>query len=273
MTGAPLTHEEFWRKYDAVEARLAAGLSQRMLDLAQLQSGMCLLDIASGRGEPAIPAAHRVAPTGAVLGVDLSDGLLTMARERAAAEKLSNIEFIAGNAETTVLENRFHAATCRWGLMYMNKPVDAMRNVHRALLPGARFVSATWAEREKVDYFTWPRELLAKYRSIPPIDPQAPGVFYYATAETIERDLRAAGFELTEVEEMYVPVIETDDTEDLLTWVRGTGLAKLAAEISEDQQRAWEDDVREAATSIKNERGLMQLGGVTLLAVAVPRIA
>jgi ubiquinone/menaquinone biosynthesis C-methylase UbiE len=55
-----LTAEEIWRKYDAVEQRLRAPLSERMLDLANHQPGMRVLDIATGRGEPAVRAAHRV---------------------------------------------------------------------------------------------------------------------------------------------------------------------------------------------------------------------
>ena len=69
-----------------MEARLTAPLSERMLALAKLGPGMRVLDLATGRGEPAISAAHRVGPTGAVFGVDLSAAMLEIARERAARE-------------------------------------------------------------------------------------------------------------------------------------------------------------------------------------------
>ena len=64
-----LTPEEIWRRYDAVESRLTAPLSERMLDLAGIRPGMRVLDLATGRGEPALRAARRVAPDGFVVGV------------------------------------------------------------------------------------------------------------------------------------------------------------------------------------------------------------
>src|SRR5512132_3818760 len=73
-------------------------LSERMLALAGIRPGMHILDLATGRGEPAVRAAHRVGPTGTVLGVDLSESLIEMARERATREGLSNLDLRALNA-------------------------------------------------------------------------------------------------------------------------------------------------------------------------------
>jgi len=75
-----LTPEEIWRRYDGIESRLTAPLSERMLDLAGIRPGMRVLDLATGRGEPALRAARRVAPDGFVVGVELADGVLEMAR-------------------------------------------------------------------------------------------------------------------------------------------------------------------------------------------------
>ena len=49
---------EFWRHYDAMEARLSRPLTERMLDLAGVSPRMHVLDVACGRGEPAVPAAQ-----------------------------------------------------------------------------------------------------------------------------------------------------------------------------------------------------------------------
>src|SRR5690606_7134132 len=87
-----LEHEVIWQRYDAIETRLAAPLSERMLDLAGLRPGMRVLDLASGRGEPALPAARRVAPDGVVWGVESAAPLLEMARAKAEREGLRNLE-------------------------------------------------------------------------------------------------------------------------------------------------------------------------------------
>jgi ubiquinone/menaquinone biosynthesis C-methylase UbiE len=138
---------EFWRQNDEMEARLTRPVSERMLDMARVSTGMRVLDVACGRGEPAVPAAHWVGPHGWVLGVDLVEGMLQAARERASREGLKNIEFRVGDAEALeVGEKSFDVATLRWGLMYMHAPERALEAVHRALKPGGALVIASWAD-------------------------------------------------------------------------------------------------------------------------------
>src|SRR3954469_1792884 len=119
-----LSLEEIWRRYAAFGSRLTASLSERMLDLAGVQAGMHVLDLATGRGEPALRAASRVGSQGSVLGVDLSGAMLNIARERADRHGLTNVELREGNAELLddIPIRHFHAATVRWGLMYMEAP-------------------------------------------------------------------------------------------------------------------------------------------------------
>ena len=164
-----LSPEEVWRRYDDTEARLSAPLSERMLDLADLQPGMRVLDLAAGRGEPALRAARRVGPQGSVLGVDLSEPLLQMAREKAGREGLANLELRVGDAQALeVPPSSFHCVTSRWGLMYMADPVAALARAREALRPTGVLVAALWAEPERVPYFTLPRLILARHRSYRP---------------------------------------------------------------------------------------------------------
>ena len=153
MSGTPLlTHEEIWRRYDAVEDRLTAGVSERMLDLAGVGRGARVLDLATGRGEPAIRAAKRAGPTGRVVGVDVAEGLLQMAREKAAREGVSNPELRVGEAESVegIGEGEFDAVTARWGLMSMRDPVAALRNAWSASKGKGVLVAALWAEPGRV---------------------------------------------------------------------------------------------------------------------------
>ncbi|GAC1586844.1 MAG: hypothetical protein NVS3B20_15720 [Polyangiales bacterium] len=234
-----LTAEEIWRRYDAVESRLTAEVSERMLDLARLRPGMHVLDLATGRGEPALRAARRVGPTGTVLGVDLSHPLLEMARGKAAAEGLSNIEFRVANAESvgSLPRGYFHAATIRWGLMYMDNSIAALANTRTALLEGGALIAALWAEPERVPYCTLPRVLLQRYRPVPAFDPEAPGTFRYADLPRIERDLSLAGYQLDHVEEIEVPVFEAATGAELVEWARALGLTQLLNDLPEEDQK------------------------------------
>lgn len=267
-----LSHEDFWRRYDAVEARLSAPLSERLLDLAGLRPGQSVLDLASGRGEPALRAARRVGPGGSVLGVDRAEGLLATARDLAAREGLAQVTFRTVEAEALddLPAASFHAVTARWALMYFADPVRALAHARRALRDDGCLVAAVWAEPEKVPYVHLPRSLLARRRPLPAVDPAAPGTFRYASEESLARDLSAAGFAVASVEEIDVPVIESEDPADLVAWSLSLGFAKLLAGLAPEHQFAWERELTEALERSRVD-GLCRLGGVTRLVRAVPQ--
>ncbi|MBL9147325.1 MAG: methyltransferase domain-containing protein [Phycisphaerae bacterium] len=258
-----LTPEELWRRYDDVETRVAAPLSERMLDLAGVGPGMRVLDLATGRGEPALRAARRVAPDGLVVGVEVAHGILEMAREKARRSGISNLDLRVADATSPlgIASNYFHAATVRWGLMYMKEPVASLMHVHRALLPTGVLVVALWAEPERVPYYTLPRRLLQRFRALPAPDPEAPGTFRYADLEKVRHDFGRAGFRIDHVEEMDVTVFESQSDAELVDWVRALGLTPLLNSLSESEQRAWE---RELTSEVRRRGGgSLRLGGVS----------
>lgn len=258
-----------WRKFDGMERRLTAPISLRMLDLAGLVPGMHVLDIATGRGEPAIPAAQRVAPAGRVLGVDISEVMLQLARECADAQGVTNLDLRVKAAESLddIPLAHFDAALARWGLMYFSSPVSAMKAICAALAPGGVLVAAVWAEPERVPYFTLPRTLLARYASVPAIDFEAPGAFRYAYVDRINRDFGAAGLVVEHIEEHDVAVMEAQTDRDLVEWVRAFGLERILNDLPQEIQAAWESDlVREVRAS--SAGGTLYLGGVTRIVVA-----
>lgn len=72
------------RAHDTHLDRATAPVTESILRLAEVSSGQTLLDIAAGTGEPAIPAARAVGPTGRVIATDLVDEMLAFAREKAS---------------------------------------------------------------------------------------------------------------------------------------------------------------------------------------------
>jgi len=264
-----LSLEEAWQAYDDIEARLTAPLSERMFDLAALRPGLRVLDLATGRGEPAIRAARRVGPTGRVLGVDPSESMLQMTRARATREGVSNLDLRAASAESLdgIESATFDVALARWGLMYMSNPVAALAEARRALVPGGVLVAAVWVEPERVSYYSFPRRVLEKHRALPPIDFEAPGTFHYADPDRLPRDLAAAGLGIVHAEDFEVEVMEAATDAELVAWTRAFGLTRLLNELPEETQLAWEMDlVREAAPLWRE--GVVRLGGVTRLVVA-----
>jgi len=259
-----LSPEEFFRKYDGVESRLTAPLSERMLDLAGVGPGVRVLDLATGSGEPALRAARRVAPDGFVVGLEKDAGVLEIAREKARQGGISNLDLRWADATSPVEAppRHFHVVTVRWGLMYMSAPAAALMKAHEALLPAGVLVAALWAEPDRVPYYTLPRRLLERYRKLPDIDIDAPGPFRYSDLERIAHAFAAAGFSIDHVEEMDVTTFETESEAEMVDWVRALGLGRLLDELPADFQRAWHADLigelRRTAAG-----GALRLGGLT----------
>jgi SAM-dependent methyltransferase len=266
----PLSLVEAWRRYDDDERRLSAHVSERMLDLAGLRPGSRVLDVATGRGEPAVRAAARVAPDGVVVGTDISADMLAFARALAAAESVTNLDLRVTDGQTLdgVPEQGFDAALCRWGLMFFDRPREALASVRRRLRPGGTLVVAVWAGPEDTSWWSMPRQVLARHAALPPVDFTAPGPLRYAAPPVLRADLAAAGFSVDHEESLHTPVMEAATPEGVIDWCLAFGLARLLADQPEAVVAAWRRDMSIEVARTRDADGLHRLGGVTHLAVA-----
>lgn len=266
---SPTAEETLWREYDAMEARLTAAVSERMLELSGLRVGDRVLDVAAGRGEPAIPAALRVGPGGSVLGIDLSSSMLKMARERARERGITNLDLRVMDAESLegIAKESFDAVLARWCVMYFANPERAIARAYSALRPGGRLVAAVWAEPERVEYVSLPRELLARRVELPAIDARAPGTFRFARPGDLEDMLRAVGFTIQGSEELETAVMEVDTGERLVRWCKTFGMNRLLSALPDSIRREWERDLLAAGDRLRRD-GKIRLGGTTRIVVA-----
>jgi len=139
-----------WKKWWPLFERSAQHVSDRLVELAGVGIGARVLDIATGNGEPALTAARRVGPGGRVIATDQSVGMLTIARERAAALGVANVEFREIDGESLAIpESDFDAVLCRWGLMFMPDVKGALIGIHQRLRAGGRLATSVWATADK----------------------------------------------------------------------------------------------------------------------------
>ena len=81
-----------WQRSAVARAQILAPLTDRMLDLAGVDIGHRVLDVAAGTGEQTLLAAQRVGPTGTVLATDIAVRMLALAEEAAARAGLRNVK-------------------------------------------------------------------------------------------------------------------------------------------------------------------------------------
>lgn len=134
-------YEESWRE----QLRPAQEL---LMEMAGLQPGEVVVDVACGTGLVTFPAVEAVGPKGEVVATDISQGMVDKAQAIAAERGLRNVSFQRMDAENLTLPDAtFDAAICALGLMYVPDVKLAMEQQHKLLKQGGRAVAAVWGER------------------------------------------------------------------------------------------------------------------------------
>jgi len=211
-----------YRDFDDTNEALLAPFGQTMLDAARLQPGEVVLDVGCGHGTTTLEAAERVAPSGRVVGVDISAAMLEPARQRVAAAGLENIELLHADAQLHAFEAAsFDAVISRFGLMFFEDPQQAFTNLAHALRPGGRLVFVCPQEPLKSEWVVVAfRAAIAAVGRTPGLGgPDAPGPFALADGDRLTRLLTGAGFRDVMLEGATRPVRLGRDLHDAVAYI------------------------------------------------------
>lgn len=163
------TRADAWDEWADRIAAFAEPLNLPLIEAAAAGPGARVLDLASGAGEPAIPLARIVGPSGEVTATDLVPEMLKGARRRAEAEGLANIRFEQADMEALPFpDDSFDAVTCRIGLMYAPDPARALAEARRVLKPGGRAAFLVWGPQADNTYFQVCDDVLEHVMGIEP---------------------------------------------------------------------------------------------------------
>jgi len=194
-----------WERYDSWLSDNFASFDKALIERAGIRPGHKTLDLGSGTGNPALAAARMVGPQGSVVGVDVADKMLDVARRRAQTMGIDNVEFHVCHAGAIPFaDDSFDAATSRFCLMFLPDVAAALGGVHRALKPGARFTAAVWSAPDKNLSFTLAMKVLQNFADAPSPDPSAPGPFSLGAPGKLKGYMEEAGF--TDAIEEAIPV-------------------------------------------------------------------
>jgi ubiquinone/menaquinone biosynthesis C-methylase UbiE len=259
-----------WRKFDEQLRRTGEPITRRLLELAGIQPGHRVLDIASGTGEPGLPAAEMAGPSGFVLLTDQSPEMLAVARDKARVQGLQNVDFRVCDAEQLQLEpETFDAALCRGALPLMPNPVAVLRVAYQALKPGGRIALTVVGRPQANPYFTLPYTILRKYVSLPRYDPSAPGPLYFTDPENLRAALAEAGFRELHVEPLEHTSMEFESGREYWEYSRGfSAMASVLGQIPADQHDKIGEEIAAAAAG-GNPDGKAALKGESIVALGV----
>ncbi len=219
----------FWERYGG-----------RTVARVGLSPGARVLDVCCGSGASAIPAAEVVGPDGFVLGVDLAENLIALARAKAKHRSLENITFRVGDMlELDEAANHFDAVICVFGIFFVPDMRAAVRKLWEHVRPGGQLAITSWGPRflEPVNTVFWD--------SVRAVRPDLHKAFNpwdrISEPEALRAIFLAAGAEIPDV----VPEMSSHplgSPEDWWPIVLGTGYRGTVEQLEPDSRRRVRDE-------------------------------
>jgi ubiquinone/menaquinone biosynthesis C-methylase UbiE len=253
--------------YDSWAGGQHARVAARLVELAAPQRGEHALDVGTGTGLVAHLVAPRVRP-GSVIGIDLSDRMLSIARAKAG----KNMQFLGMAAERLVFKPAtFDLVTMGEALAYLADPSDALAEAHRVLRSGGRL--ALSCQRRSLstraqDLFFQGLAPLARrhYLSLPRYSSERSR---FGEPDVLPQLLGAAGFEATRLTEM-VTGGRTQDAREWTDLMAGAGPLPytLIRSLGPRYRTELEAEVESAMASLGDPDDAFRYHHSYLLAVA-----
>ncbi len=257
-----------WRRWSELIDGAASGISERLVELAGVEPGSRVLDVAAGYGEPSLTAARRAGSEGSVLATDISAEMIAFGRERAAATGLENIKFVQSDtASLNFPAASFDAALSRWGIIFEPDAEAAAARIRSFLEPGGRMAISSWGSPDRVPFLAIPMRTAMQRLGVPPPPPETPGPLSRPTPQALGGLLEAAGFSNVEVEEAEV-AFEWQSPEEFTTFIGEIAppiTAMIASHPQEVQDETWAA-ITEAIREAAGDSGAVRLSNLVLLA-------
>lgn len=201
---------ERWSRSAGAWARHAAQIDAEsetvtdwMVTAAAPKPGETVLELGAGPGGVALRAAGALAGRGRVIVTDVASGMLEVARQRARALGLEDLEFAVADAMDLALPDAcVDVVLCRFAFMAMSDPGGALRETHRVLRSGGRLALAVWGPAQRNPWASLAAEAVRRRAGQPAPAPGQPGMFALADEKRLASLLRGAGFESLRLERL-----------------------------------------------------------------------
>lgn len=246
-----------WNDWGQVLTTWLGPATEVMLDMAGVEPGSHVLDVAAGAGEQSLVAAHRVGPTGRVLASDISENILEFAAENARAAGIAHMDTLTADGEALDLPpDSFDAAISRVGLIYFPDQQAALARIKAALKPGGRFAAMVYSTPDRNGFFSVPVSIIRERAALPPPLAGQPGPFSLGGPGVLAEVLDRAGF--GEIEERVIDApLRLPRAADCLRFERESfgALHQMLSGLDTVAQHAVWDEIATALTAFETVDG------------------
>ena len=227
-----------WVKEDNSLNERFAILTKEFFSRANINKNEKVLDIGCGGGITSFEASKLVGKDGYVLGADISEILLDLAKKNYS--NIENLEFKYCDVQNYKFKkNIFSKVISRFGVMFFENPIVAFRNIYNSIQDGGSLHFVCWTNVLENEFFTAAANIIIKHlnKEFPQVT-RAPGPFAFSEKKYVKQILNASGFKNIKVDKIYTSISTYDDAKKDGELLFNIGLAgRLLAEenLSEEE--------------------------------------
>ncbi|MFJ4565481.1 class I SAM-dependent methyltransferase [Streptomyces caelestis] len=184
-----------WDDLKGVLDEMFRPFEELLVEAVAAERAKHVLDVGCGTGGIALAVARRLGPEGRCVGIDISEPMISTARECAGQEDVP-ASFVCADAQDHAFEpGSFDAVISRFGVMFFNDPVRAFANLRRAVRDEGALRFVVWRDPAENPFMTTAQRAAAPLLPDMPVRrPDEPGQFAFADPDKVRRILAESGW-------------------------------------------------------------------------------
>ena len=228
------------------------------------REGMRVLDVGCGFGDTTAQLGQMIGPKGQATGVDCAENFIAAARARSQELGVANADFLVRDVQFDDLGGPYDAAYSRFGTMFFDSPVAALRNIAKSLKAQGTLNMSVWRKRQDNPCFYVAQQVVEQFIKPEDRDESAitcgPGPFSMAGPDMVSDQLIAAGFGDIQFIRFDAPLCMGKSVDEAMSFAKDLGPAgesiRLAADKAKSLAQEIEQALREAFSKFQRSDGL-----------------
>jgi ubiquinone/menaquinone biosynthesis C-methylase UbiE len=227
------------------------------------REGGRVLDVGCGFGDTTQQIAKLVGPKGEAVGVDAAPRFIEGATKEATEAGVKNARFFVADVQSDDLQGPYDQVFGRFGTMFFQSPVAALRNMKKSLAPGGKLSIVVWRKREDNPWMHIAEMIARKFIPEPETHDEptcGPGPFSMNGADMVSDQLLKAGFTDVAFERHDMPILIGRNIDEAIEFAMALGpageIVRLAKAEGEKHRPQVVAALRDAFSSLTTPEGV-----------------